>query len=220
MAPCIIRWPVTLVRCSGLPTRTASRRTCGRRARPICTTRTSASSISTRRRRTRTHFAAPRSRCAICSTSSVCRAGSRPPARRAFTSSSRWTARPTSVPSTVSRTPSARCSCRAIPKRLTQEFSKADRGGRILVDTGRNGYSATFAAPYAVRARAGAPISAPCTWEEVEKGDVEPQTFTIRTIADRIDAVGDLWADMRKHRYSLRTKIKRIKAEETTRRSS
>ena len=43
------------------------------------------------------------------------------------------------------------------PARLTQEFSKADRGGRILVDTGRNGYSATFAAPYAVRARPGAP---------------------------------------------------------------
>ena len=40
------------------------------------------------------------------------------------------------------------------PKNLTQEFSKADRGGRILVDTGRNGYSATFAAAYAVRAEA------------------------------------------------------------------
>ena len=66
----------------------------------------------------------------------------------------------------------------------------------------------------------GAPISAPCTWEEIEKGDVAPQTFTLKTIADRIDSVGDLWADMRKHRYSLRTKIKRIKAEATTRRSS
>jgi bifunctional non-homologous end joining protein LigD len=106
------------------------------------------------------------------------------------------------------------------PRRLTQEFSKADRGGRILVDTARNGYSATFAAPYAVRAKPGAPISAPCTWDEVEKGDVEPQTFTLKTIADRVDSVGDLWADMRKHRYSLRTKIKRIKAEETTRPSS
>ena len=106
------------------------------------------------------------------------------------------------------------------PKRLTQEFSKADRGGRILVDTGRNGYSATFAAPYAVRAKPGAPISAPCTWDEIEKGDVGPQTFTLKTIADRVDRVGDLWADMRKHRYSLRTKIKRIKAGATTRQSS
>ncbi len=56
------------------------------------------------------------------------------------------------------------------PDRLTQEFAKADRSGRIYVDTGRNGYSATFAAAYTVRARRGAPVSAPCTWEEVERG--------------------------------------------------
>ena len=98
------------------------------------------------------------------------------------------------------------------PTRLTQEFSKADRGGRILVDTGRNGYSATFAAPYAVRAKPGAPISAPCTWEEVEKGDVHPQTFTIRTIADRIDAVGDLWSEMRKRRYSIVSRTTKLAA--------
>lgn len=46
------------------------------------------------------------------------------------------------------------------PGHLTQEFSKVDRGGRILVDTGRNGYSATYAATYTVRARPGAPVSA------------------------------------------------------------
>jgi bifunctional non-homologous end joining protein LigD len=97
------------------------------------------------------------------------------------------------------------------PKRLTQEFSKADRGGRILVDTGRNGYSATFAAPYAVRAKPGAPISAPCTWEEVEKGEVHPQTFTMRTVADRINAVGDLWTDMRKRKYSIVRRTTKLK---------
>ncbi len=83
------------------------------------------------------------------------------------------------------------------PQHLTQEFSKADRGGRILVDTGRNGYSATFAAPYAVRAKPGAPVSAPCTWEELERGEVGPRTFTLRTMAGRIADVGDLWSDMR-----------------------
>ena len=51
------------------------------------------------------------------------------------------------------------------PKNLTREFHKADRGRRVLVDTGRNGYSATFAAAYTVRAKPGAPVSAPCTWE-------------------------------------------------------
>ena len=84
------------------------------------------------------------------------------------------------------------------PDHLTQEFSKADRGGRILVDTGRNGYGATFAAPYAVRARDGAPVSAPCTWQEVERGKVGPQTFTLRTMAARLAKVGDLWADLYK----------------------
>jgi bifunctional non-homologous end joining protein LigD len=85
---------------------------------------------------------------------------------------------------------------RLAPEHLTQEFSKADRGGRIYVDTGRNGYSATFAAVYAVRARPGAPVSVPCTWQELEDGSVEPRCFTLRTMAERLAAVGDLWADM------------------------
>jgi bifunctional non-homologous end joining protein LigD len=90
------------------------------------------------------------------------------------------------------------------PSRLTQEFSKADRGGRILVDTARNGYSATFAAPYTVRAKPGAPVSAPCTWEELERGDVAPQAFTLRSMPARIAAVGDLWASMNTHPQSIR----------------
>ena len=97
------------------------------------------------------------------------------------------------------------------PDRLTQEFSKADRGGRILVDTGRNGYSATFAAAYAVRARPGAPVSAPCTWDEIERGDVAPRTFTLRTMAARVAKVGDLWGDMRKRRRSLTRPMERIR---------
>ena len=80
------------------------------------------------------------------------------------------------------------------PTRLTQEFSKAARGGRLFVDTGRNAYSATIAAAYAVRARPGAPVSAPCTWVEVERGEVGPRTFGLRTMPERVAAVGDLWA--------------------------
>jgi bifunctional non-homologous end joining protein LigD len=89
------------------------------------------------------------------------------------------------------------------PKHLTLEFSKADRGDRILVDIGRNGPGATFAAVYAVRARPGAPVSAPCTWEELERGDAGPQTFTLRTMAARIAEVGDLWSDLLKRKRSL-----------------
>ena len=80
------------------------------------------------------------------------------------------------------------------PEHLTQEFHKVDRGRRVLMDTGRNHYSATFAAAYTVRARPGAPVSAPCAWEEIERGAVVPATFTIRNMAARIAKVGDLWA--------------------------
>jgi bifunctional non-homologous end joining protein LigD len=88
------------------------------------------------------------------------------------------------------------------PDLLTQEFHKVDRGGRILIDTGRNEYSATFAAAYAVRAKPGAPVSAPCTWDEVERG-LRPRAFTLRSMAERVAAVGDIWADMLGHRQSL-----------------
>jgi bifunctional non-homologous end joining protein LigD len=97
------------------------------------------------------------------------------------------------------------------PDRVTQEFSKADRRGRIYVDTGRNGYSATFAAAYTVRARRGAPVSAPCTWTEVERGEVEPRTFTIRNMAARVRKVGDVWGDMRRRRRSLKRAIEKVK---------
>ena len=90
------------------------------------------------------------------------------------------------------------------PRDLTLEFSKSDRDGRIYVDTGRNHPPATFAAAYAVRPRPTAPISAPCTWAEVERGTAEPQSFPMRTMLARVASVGDLWADLHGSTQSLR----------------
>ena len=104
------------------------------------------------------------------------------------------------------------------PANLTQEFHKIDRGRRILVDTGRNGYSATFAAAYAVRAKPGAPISAPCTWDELQHGDIGPQSFTLRSMAARIESVGDVWAEMKKRGRSLKRaleQVRKMKNDET-----
>jgi len=89
------------------------------------------------------------------------------------------------------------------PDTLTQEFAKKDRGDRILLDVGRNGYSATFAAPYAVRPKPGAPVSAPCSWEEIEQGRVGPRSFMLRTMAERVAKVGDVWSDMPERGASL-----------------
>ena len=98
------------------------------------------------------------------------------------------------------------------PRLLTQEFIKADRGDRIFVDTGRNLPGATFAAVYAVRARPGAPISAPCTWAEIEGGAAGPRTFTLRTMPARIREVGELWSGMVDRRCSLEDATAKLEA--------
>ena len=97
------------------------------------------------------------------------------------------------------------------PENFTREFHKVDRGGRILVDTGRNEYSATFAAAYAVRAKPGAPVSAPCTWREVEQGEVGPRTFTLRNMSARVAGLGDLWSDLLECKQSLPGSLEHLK---------
>jgi DNA primase len=44
-----------------------------------------------------------------------------------------------------------------------------------------------------VRPKPGAPVSAPVTWAEIEEG-IRMEEFTINTMADRVSALGDLWA--------------------------
>jgi bifunctional non-homologous end joining protein LigD len=65
-----------------------------------------------------------------------------------------------------------------------------------------------------VRAKPRAPVSAPCTWEEIERGQVGPRTFTLRTMTDRMAKVGDLWSGLRKRKRSLRRPIERLRRME------
>lgn len=96
------------------------------------------------------------------------------------------------------------------PKQLTLEFSKADRGGRIYVDTGRNHPPATFAVAYAVRPKPTAPVSAPCTWDEVERGEIHPTSFNVRNMTARVADAGDLWADLHRKPHALGTTLKKL----------
>jgi bifunctional non-homologous end joining protein LigD len=80
------------------------------------------------------------------------------------------------------------------PGLLTLEARKAKRGDRVLVDVQRNGYGQTAVPPYAVRARPGAPVATPITWEEL--GRVEPDQHTIRTVGGRLSRGGDRWAQL------------------------
>jgi len=53
--------------------------------------------------------------------------------------------------------------------------------------TGRNDYSSTFAAAYAVRARPWRPCLGPGTWEEVERGELRREVSPSATLAQRIE---------------------------------
>jgi bifunctional non-homologous end joining protein LigD len=79
------------------------------------------------------------------------------------------------------------------PDDFTTEGRIAKRHGRLYLDIGRNGYAQTMAAPYAVRAKPGAPVSVPLDWSELD--DWAPGQHTLRTIDDRL-ARPDPWAGM------------------------
>ncbi len=59
----------------------------------------------------------------------------------------------------------------AEPERFVATMSKAKRKGRIFIDWLRNQRGATAVLPYVVRARPGAPVSAPITWDELRDTD-------------------------------------------------
>jgi len=80
------------------------------------------------------------------------------------------------------------------PDLLTLEARKDKRGERVLVDVQRNGYGQTAVPPYAVRARQGAPVAAPITWDELSR--VEPDEYTVRSIGRRLSRGGDRWAEL------------------------
>lgn len=55
------------------------------------------------------------------------------------------------------------------PERFTAVMSKSKRRGRIFIDWLRNQRGATAIAPYSLRARDGAPVAVPVTWDELKK---------------------------------------------------
>ncbi len=81
-----------------------------------------------------------------------------------------------------------------VPELVSWEWSKDRRDGRARLDYTQNTYIKTLVAPYAVRPAPGAPVSAPIAWDELDDPTLGAQRWTIRTMPDRVAAVGDLFA--------------------------
>ena len=83
---------------------------------------------------------------------------------------------------------------RRLPTTVTTNWWKEERGARIFVDFNQANRDRTMAGAYSPRALAHAPVSCPIDWDELER--VDPTTFTIETVPDRLRAIGDPWAGM------------------------
>jgi bifunctional non-homologous end joining protein LigD len=83
----------------------------------------------------------------------------------------------------------------ALPELVSWEWEKTARRGKARLDFTQNAVNKTLVAPYAVRPVAeGAPVSAPITWQELDDPDLRPNRWNIRTILERIEQHGDLFA--------------------------
>ncbi len=81
-----------------------------------------------------------------------------------------------------------------MPDLVSWEWAKEARNGRARLGYTQNASIKTLVAPYAVRPAAGAPVSAPITWDELDDPDLGPDHWTIRTILERVAEKGDLFA--------------------------
>jgi bifunctional non-homologous end joining protein LigD len=70
------------------------------------------------------------------------------------------------------------------------ERVKERRGAKVYVDTGQVGQTRAIVAPYSVRAVAGATVSTPLEWDEVD-AKLDPRAFTMKTVPKRVAKRGD-----------------------------
>lgn len=100
----------------------------------------------------------------------------------------------------------------AYPEKVTMAASKAQRTGKIYVDAGQNAKGQTLVAPYSVRPYPGAPVSAPLNWDELAD-EFYPADFTIATMFERIERVGDLFRGAIMTKQNLHPAIEKLKGE-------
>lgn len=87
------------------------------------------------------------------------------------------------------------------PDTVTAAWWKEERGTRVFVDFNQNAPHKTVFGAWSVRARPGAQVSTPITWDELD--EIHPDDLTIATLPARLDAGGDPWRDYDDDRQSL-----------------
>src|SRR5262245_41964033 len=92
---------------------------------------------------------------------------------------------------------------------VTTEWTRAKRRG-VLIDSNQNGEGKTIASVYSVRPKAGAPVSTPLRWDEVN-ASLDPAAFTMEEVLRRVEQHGDLFADVLTRKQSLSAALKTVR---------
>jgi bifunctional non-homologous end joining protein LigD len=98
---------------------------------------------------------------------------------------------------------------RAHPRLATTEWTKAKRRG-VLIDANQNGEGKTIASAYSVRPKAGAPVSTPLRWDEVNES-LDPAAFTMDAVLERVAREGDLFEGVLSSKQSLSDALRSLK---------
>ena len=77
---------------------------------------------------------------------------------------------------------------------MTAKWWKEERGQRVFVDYNQNAPHKTVFGAWSVRARVGAQVSTPFSWDEIDK--IDPNELTMDVVTQRLAVDGDPWADM------------------------
>ena len=80
-----------------------------------------------------------------------------------------------------------------VPDLVSWKWDVRERAGLARLDYTQNVHNKTLVAPYSPRAAAGAPVSAPIEWDELDDPSLRPDAFTIRNILPRVAERGDVF---------------------------
>jgi bifunctional non-homologous end joining protein LigD len=96
------------------------------------------------------------------------------------------------------------------PDRLTVEQRKDKRKDRLYLDVMRNAYGQTAVVPYSLRAKPGAPVATPLDWDELDRSDLGPRSYDLRSVHQRLAQKDDPWKNIRPHAASARLARERL----------
>lgn len=90
---------------------------------------------------------------------------------------------------------------RRYPDTITAKWWKEERGDRVFVDFNQNAPHKTVFGAWSVRARVGAQVSTPFSWDDIDS--ISPDELTMDVVPGRLQTDGDPWADMYKEPNSI-----------------